>query len=625
VALVRHPIFLCVTLQQTFEWHVARQDPTWDDATSIRPKLLPGPLNPDGGPYFRAADRILGLGAPADDAWREPLFQIGLLPTLGHDAQGSWFGLGMFGSEPVAWGPLVASATPAEMLCHWRVTGEDDPGTDWTWNYGAASSHPPVGYEPTGEVVTTMSAWRVFAQSVRPAGSGETYPAKAQIGPQPWAIRDHAWLAREILAGTVVAAGDDWREGRADCYDMVPIGGPPSGVRPSEFRVGFQVRMTAATFNGVSALVRGLTHYRPLAWSQYARGFDTRDLDNTDLGWSVGAGVILQPYGCAYVYGRFTETDAKLDGLGIVRRATTSAMLQALRGFAATAWTAQGGVELATVPPEWLIAGDAIEWCSHDDIHQALAARGFAFDNVRFVQPVLCVGYGPAQAPQSVAESFTLAGDVQMIEGGLITFAGSFAPPVMGWQRINVTFAHITPDSGPAPELQMRFPAGFVRLVRANPVQRAQVHFVRTGGPVGTMSYDVTTVGPMTGIDADSIERFRGEFRFPPSQGTAAAAGILWAGRLLGRAGSSADVMAVPWRWLVPETRTEDRTGPRTLLGQNEANVPLVLPSDTPRAKALRVMSGGTVSADSLETSTWPDHYGWELYTNRPDLRLFPQ
>jgi hypothetical protein len=162
-------------------------------------------------------------------------------------------------------------------------------------------------------------------------------------------------------------------------------------------------------------------------------------------------------------------------------------------------------------------------------------------------------------------------------------------------------------------------------VARANPVQRAQVHFVRTGGPVGTMSYDVTTVGPMTGVDADSIERLRGlsatEGGFRPASYTDY---ILWSARLIGRSGAFADVVAVPWRYLLAQDRTEDRTGPRTLQGQYEVNVPLMLPSDAPRSKALRVMTGATVSADSLETSTWPDHHVWELYTNRPDLRTFP-
>jgi hypothetical protein len=237
---------------------------------------------------------------------------------------------------------------------------------------------------------------------------------------------------------------------------------------------------------------------------------------------------------------------------------------------------------------------------------------------VRFVQPVLCVGYGPAQAPQSVAESFTLSGDVQMVDGGVLVPATSFAPPLMGWQRIGTSFAHLTPDSAPAPELQLRYPNGLVRVARANPLQRAQTHFLRTVVVVGTTRYDVTTVGPMTGVDADSIERFRGEFR------VGQPGDVLWTGRLIGRAGLFADVIAVPWRWLVPDSRTEDRTGPRTLQGQNEFNVPLVLPSDAPRAKALRVMAGTDVPAGSLDTSAWPDHHVWELFTNRPDLRTFP-
>jgi hypothetical protein len=98
VALKRNPIFLAVTLQQTVEWHAPREDATWDDATSIRPKPPgPGPgrfLLPPRQPAARAVPRFR-----VDDAWREPLFQIGMLPTLGHDAQ-ELAGLGCTAPNP---------------------------------------------------------------------------------------------------------------------------------------------------------------------------------------------------------------------------------------------------------------------------------------------------------------------------------------------------------------------------------------------------------------------------------------------------------------------------------------------------------------------------------------------
>jgi hypothetical protein len=629
-SLKRHPLFIAVVLTQEIQWHAPREDSTWDDESNIRPKP-PRPGRPEGGPHFYFGDRTLGFGQNnSGELWREPMWQVGLLPTLGFDPQKLWDSLAMYGSEEIIWTQLIPQSSGAGTINHWRVKNRDGQrdGSPWTWNYTTKSEYPPIANEPTAEVLSGMSAWRVFSQSAKPSGSTETYPGKTALGPQPWKVRDHGWIADEILAGRLPGQGEPWADARKDCYDKIPIGGSGGVLRPDEFRVGMQIRMTAATLNGISALIRGMTHVRPLSWSQYRRGFDLEEISvgaGPSSGWAIALGGVttaVQPYGCAYVYGQRPDIDAKMDELGVVRRKTTSPSLQALRNVAGKYFDDAGEIQPGPVPVDWLTAGDLLEWCSHDDIHGAMTAEGFSYNAAQFVQPVSIVAYGPDTMPQQVNDSFTLSGDVTFSSGGFSAPAVTFGPPLRAFWRIEKTSPLPVPDESTTPELQFAgYP--FYRIAEANPAIRAQVHFkkvvLQATPPV--YRWDVTTVGHMTGQQADSLERYWSDQFRHADPGT-----IVWKGRLIGRSGLAVDVMAVPWRFLVAAARLEDRTGSRAL-ADKEYNVPLVLPRGDAHSAMLRVVAGDDVTVGELKAllpgtgTDWPDrHYVWELYINQPTL-----
>jgi hypothetical protein len=466
-----------------------------------------------------------------------------------------------------------------------------------------------------------MSFWRVFAQNSKPPGSADTYDGKPETGPHPWKIRDHGWLADQVLAGAPVAAGDPWSVANVDCFDNADIGGLGPDIRTDEFNVGMQIRMTAATFNSLAALVDGITHVRPCGWENYVHGFSFDDLTYWQ-GWDLGLGGTsndnLQPYGAAHVYGVDSTTDAALDALGITRRTAVSETLQELQTIALRKFYARSelpfpftgfGVEDDDVdeserPGAWADIGDAIEYCTPDDIHDALSPLGFAFNVARFVQAATIATVIPSES----------------LEVETDTFSGSSLDVPGDWFRHTITRTVAVPiPETDDPTLQV-VPQVRFKMAPERPM-RAQIHIRNLGGG----DFSVRRVEPSSGTTADAIERYqRGEWN---NDGVLTDAGnesgILWSADLIARTGLTASVMAIPWRKLMSEDRGLDDTGPRAVT-LREWSSALVLPGDGARAKWLTVAAGGRVEIGDLagsSTPTYPDnHHVWELHIVPADL-----
>lgn len=602
--LIRQPILTAVTTTSTVEFFAERDSGTWDDANSVQIRPTDGMRGIDvaGDPW--------GLGTVDSDSISEPRWQYALFPTIGNDPLSSFKAYPFYGTEPIIWTPLVPSGVGLGNLYHWRTTSPEGAaeGAAWGWDY--EGTHTPAGLEPSTGVDSGMTFWRMFDQNTLPPGSAERYQGKVETGPQPWVIRDHGWLADEVLAGGAVAAGDTWYQAKLELYDYVDITGSSSS-RPDEALVGFQIRMVAMAFNQLSALIAGMSHVRPCGWEQYLRGFSFNDLVGTG-GWNplgVSTEPYVQPFGAVHVYGVDGTMDAKLSDLGISPRAFTSTELQSLQsvtmreyyvytpGFTPL-WMDDQSVSR---PSNWTSIGDEIEYITANDLHDALSLRGFAFNQARFVQPIRIETMVPGTGIETKVDEF---------EGTL---------PINTRARIQSTTCVLVPEDADVAELQISTVGNF-RISPERPIRAQIIARFQSSGPTVLA---VMRVGDATGEITDSLDRFFGEFDVtgygPPLNFlggvTSRSRFTWWAGTLLCRTGLAVKVLASPMRELLSFDRTTDETGNRSVT-DDEWNSEVGLPNDTARPQWLEVTNGDTITVGMLAggSLTYPDDYHvWQL------------
>lgn len=612
--LIRQPLLTAVMSTQSVEFWAEQEDLTWDDANSVRARVW-------GQRGIYVGGQPWGLGTVDSEEMLEPRWQYALWPTIGHDPQTTWTAFPFYGSEEIVWTPLVPSGSGTGNLYHWRLTSPEGAaaGAGWGWAY-ADDGFTPSGLEPSGTVSSGMTFWRMLSGEVAQAGSAGTYPGKVNTGPQPWPVRDHGWLADRILAGDAVAAGDPWAVARTELWDAVDIGGG-SSYRPDELAVGFQIRMTASSFNQLSALIGAMSHVRPLGWEEYVDGFDFDDLVGV-YGWDIGisgGGPYIQPYGAVHVFGYDTTVDGKITDLGITPRTMASSQLQALQSIemreyyvVTTGLGAPFRVDdrTTTRPSIWTSVGNTKSYITADDLHDALEALGFAFNQVRLVQPISIETLVPGTAIETETDTWT---DASIGVNPYLT--GPFRA------RLLTTVAVPVPDESDTPELQISAAAEF-RVAAERPMRSMIISRITSAGSPNTFS--LRRVGDATGPIADSLDRCFGEFdpldtAAPPisiTGGNRARSRLTWwSGRLLGRSGLTVPVLCQPWREVLSFDRGTDETGPKAVTDE-EWGSEVGLPDNTARSKWLTLQTGDLVTLGQLGglTPDYPEkHHVWAL------------
>lgn len=587
--LVRQPLLTAVVAYPSVSFWAEREDVTWDDEGPVTPRAHAN----DRGIYV--ASDVWGLGTIAGDEITEPRWQLALFPTIGWNPTESWFSYPFFGAEEIIWTPLLPDGSGGT-LSQWRVTSPEGAagGAAWEWNF--AGTYSPVASEPDGAVSSGMSFWRMFNQSTHAPGALVSYPGKAKTGPQPWTIRDHGWLSDVVLD-----SGAGWQAARSGLYD-------DATVAAGELRTGFQLRVNAATFNQISALITGMSHVRPCGWEQYVDGFPFSRLVRDSVGWHLGySGLYAQPFGAVHMYGHDTGVDALLDAAGVVRTPHTSPELQAFQSVVANEYYAVtsifGEVYYYDVRPYgtslWPSnVGNLRTYCTADAIHAALSAEGFSFNQIRLVQPIDVELFDPG-ADETEVDTYT-----QAVDPG----TGLLIGPV---SRTRIAVSVIIPAPASESDLQLSSSdVSFYEIAAERPMRAALVTRNISGTPDS-----LRTTGPTSGPVADSMDRFLGEFVVAGSSTVVP----VWSATVLARSGLSAKVLCLPCRRLLPEDRAEDSVGPRTRLGFSGFNYnTLVLPDAVARPKWLSVSGGSRITLSMLagtETPDYPEkHHVWQLH-----------
>lgn len=587
--LVRQPLLTAVVAYPSVSFWAEREDATWDDEGPVTPRTHAN----DRGIYV--AGDVWGLGTISGEELTEPRWQLALFPTIGWQPTETWFAYPFLGAEEIVWTPLLPDGSGGT-LSHWRVTTPEGAadGAAWEWNF--AGTYSPVASEPDGAVQSGMSFWRMFAQSAYAPGALASYPGKAKTGPQPWTVRDHGWLSDVVLE-----SGSGWQAARSALYDGATIAA-------GEQRTGFQLRVNAATFNQISALISGMSHVRPCGWEQYVDGFSFSSLVQSP-GWNLGYGdFTLQPYGAVHMYGFDSSIDSKLDALGVVRRAQGSADLQAFQSvdvqeyYAVHVFFPSDPVIYYDVRSRGVGTGvwdanlgNPRSFCTADDVHTALSLEGFSFNQVRLVQPVEIEEFVPGEEETEV-DTYTGVDPVHRVR------AERTIPVIVpGGDSLQAVYP-----------VDMFFEIGPERPIRANLTTR--------DGPGSTVSLRI--VGPTDGPIADSIDRFLGEYVI----GSNNTSVPFWSAAILARTGLSVKVLCSPCRRLLSRDRSLDSSGPRTRLGLGygvggpdlDYNSPLVLPDAVARPKWLTVSGGSQITLSMLagsETPAYPEkHHVWQLH-----------
>lgn len=618
--LVRQVICMAICLQEPAEfWNVgsggAEDDACVVDVIHDREAALVD-LSVNGQP--------IGLGTHGEDGWTEPRWRLHLLPTIGYDPQRSWEALGFRGSEEIVWTPYHPLSPGYGTVTHYRVRDGAGAaaGAPWSWDYRATTNLPAENaLAPQGIVPSGMTFWRLFWIGTRyPAGGeiggeaspSDPYPGFPSTGPQPWRIRDHGWLLDRLLeGGAEIRNGQEINDALVSaCLDGVPIGGWPGEewVREAELQVGMQIRMAADTFNQVAKFVAGISHIRPCGWEHAKHGLSARAL-YTSGGWelvgqSQAAYCVLQPYGAVHIYGHDLEVDEILDGIGVARREATCPELEAL-GAATTIESVEdvgvNGWEIQTITNPYPALDDTVEWCSADDIAEALLALGWLWSHARLVQPVELVSAGPEQ---SMVTSW-LAAD---------------APPEFKFRArpgIGGSCVVAIPDAGATPTYQLigtGLVGGGMRIAQTGRPFRAPV-FTQTVSDGGTPAVYTTRLYKLT-TDADVSDALSRTWDDADPVGPRGS--LMWFARVIGTEDGQWPLVAMPMREPLYDFPDDASSGPESTT-EERVNVPVVRPDDTPRTKWLTVAPGDTVGPAELEMSaTWPDgHHTWELFLLR--------
>ena len=611
----RGTVLMALVLQATSDYWRADDDATFDNACPIDPVQDRNATVP----VLQMHGEPVGLGSITDGQWTEPRWSCHVMPSIGYDPQRTWDACGWYGSAEIAWTPLHPAAIGSETLYHFRVRGAEGyaDGAPWTWSYtDGADRSPTESGSPAALSKSGMKFWRVFALESTQAGDTTPRPGRPNCGPQPWKIRDHGWLADQVLRAGAAALGESWYEAKVNLYDGRDIGGAaPGTLRDTEFEVGFQWPMTAEVAMQLSALVSGITHCRPCGWREFVDGFDLENLVVSE-GWAdglglSGLGLVLQPFGAAHVYGSASpgasDIDDALDALGITRRTAECAELIAMRSstytvYAETVVGESYDVDTPSAPGYWSTMGAELEYCTFDDIETAISALGFTVDLACFVQ--------------RVALEEVVPGDDETVVYTLDAQEGVFFH-----NRARVSVREMVPVPDAAGDYQLRsinVPYYF-RCTPERPL-RYQVMIRRVETAPFTYDWDVVRVNGVTGPVADSLARRRGEIDVDDSV-WADSKSTFWAGTLIGATDQTRHVLAVPWRFLCLDFSADD-TGPQSTVETLE-NVPIVLPDDTARPAWMSVTVGDVIDIETLAgsaTPTFPDgHHTWEiLVLNRP-------
>jgi hypothetical protein len=361
-----------------------------------------------------------------------------------------------------------------------------------------------------------------------------------------------------------------------------------------------------------------------MGWEHYVDGFGPEDLVASS-GWTGGedgdhpavhgngTDRVIQPFGCVHVYGYSTTMDDALDALGITRRSATCSELQAMATVACKEWVDAGvdGYQLGTFtrPTDWSSLGGALQWCSAEDIHNALAAIGWAWDYAWLVQPIGLETVIPDASMETVVD--TTANNAET------------APFFHNRKRLPHTGIVCLPWIGEDPPYQLaaRSPQRSAKLAHPRKVQ-AQVlgrRSVSSSPWPANFKMDVVRID-MPGDVADGLNRAGAWAAFGVGDGTGAAASgadIWWEVTVLagGGGGASWALAAVPWRDLLWDFAMDD-TGHRVYCDIPVLGVECVLPSDTPRVRFLTVHPGDRVGLGDLAPGApvWPDdHHTWEV------------
>ena len=579
--LVRQPLLTAVVAYPSVDFWQAREDATWDDAGSVIPRER-------GQRGIFVAGQSWGLGTIDGSEIQEPRWQAALFPTIGWAASSSWYSYPFYGPEEWIWTSLLPDGSGGTIR-HWRVSSAEGAanGEPWAWVFSDSGSVTGSG----------MSFWRMFYQGAPVPQQSAAYPGKPKTGPQPWPTRDHGWLADLVLG-----SGSDWTEARSSLYDTAPIS-------VAEQSVGVQVRMNASAFNQLSKLIAGMSHVRPCGWEQYVDGFSF-DLLVSYSGWDVvpTSGFNAQPYGAVHVYGVDTTTDAKLDSLGVPRRAYADASLQAFQStasrefFITVSFPFSEPLYVSDQPATFNLwsadIGDTLEYCTADDLHAALQAEGFAYNLVSLVQPVSIESVSPGTTPETEVDTFVGSGPVSRP----ITLSRI-------WDQTQIV---PVPDSSSTPDLQLSIEQNIFYTIGPEQPQRAYVIYRRASAT----ELSVRVVGDTSGPVRDSLARFVSKsYQSQFVQDT-----VFWTARVLCRTGLVGKVLCLPLRQAMPQiARTTDTSGPKSLLGfTQDIETQWVLPDDQARPKWVSVRNGDLIDVPTLagtSTPTYPDQYHtWQLH-----------
>lgn len=637
---VRQAILTAVLTWETPPMFAGRESDEWDDATAIDPRPIPEGAD-DGGPGWQVAGQPFGLGWVSDDGeWIEPRWRIALLSSLGIGRTADWNLLGCLGEEEMIWTPLIPEDVGSGNIVHWR-TGHAEGAADGgpvTWNTDEAG-RTPAGNEPGSAAPSGMSFWRAH----RP-----TAWTQVRTGPQPMGITDHGWLADQALQEGTAAGGDKWEMIREELHDGKPIGGSNGNSRPDEFRVGIQVRGSAATYNQLAQLINGISHVRALGWEEYAYGFRYDDLVgflNTLEPWARFGypQVAVHPYGCAHVYGSTAigkdAVDAALDALGVQKRTTQSAQLAKLRTAEMRKYTRRGteiigwygGIHDAPTdrPPDWVEAGAPLTWSHVEDIAEAITREGFECRMAKLVQAVDV----DTVVPKVENEDFKDTIDADHLPTEILTWDFD---RYSARARIESTRAVLVPTAGER-ELQAsgsrprrlciaaERPMRRMMIIRDNRDLQPDVQTDPEGHYNYVIKYTLWACGPASGVVADALDRQHGEFggRFDgvfwiPDRR------CFWQAELVAPAGTSATVIAVPRRCLLTAGRQADDRGTMALT-DTEPNRPLVLPDDQARTQWITLRAGERVDIARLTGTSNPPypekHHVWEIILTDPNLQ----
>ena len=351
-----------------------------------------------------------------------------------------------------------------------------------------------------------------------------------------------------------------------------------------------------------------MSHVRPCGWEQYVDGFPFSRLVRDGFGWYLGhSDLYAQPFGAVHMYGHDTGVDAMLDAVGVVRTSYTSPELQAFQSIVSNEYypvtSIFGEVYYYDVRPYGVSLwpsniGNLQTYCTADAIHTALSAEGFAFNQIRLVQPIDVELFDPG-ADEVEVDTYT-----QAIDPG----TGLLIAPV---GRLRTTISAILPTPTSESGLQLASSdVSFYEIAAERPMRASLVTRNISGTPDS-----LRTTGPTSGPVADSMDRFLGEY-------VISGEGVVpvWSAVVLARSGITAKVLCLPCRRLLSEDRAEDSTGPRTRLGlaDFDYNSPLVLPDAVARPKWLTVSGGSEITLSMLagtETPAYPEkHHVWQLH-----------